>query len=169
MPGREVHIHDAHRRIIQHITRESLALDRDSADRTPRPEESAHALPLLLLHFINERGRSPKLEKGTSRVPRGFRNSRRDAAAPRGCPRYRDHAALSERPMLLTGECSENISSNRVIADDPATLTRDANLTTLTMAITNLKAIFAGMGGNEPKVVQELRRELLAEHGQPAL
>ena len=71
--------------------------------------------------------------------------------------------------MLLTGECSENISSNRVIADDPATLTRDANLTTLTMAITNLKAIFAGMGGNEPKVVQELRRELLAEHGQPAL
>src|SRR5262245_6043934 len=54
MPGREVHIHDAHRRIIQHITREGLALDRDSADRTPRPEESAHALPLLLLHIINE-------------------------------------------------------------------------------------------------------------------
>jgi hypothetical protein len=37
------------------------------------------------------------------------------------------------------------------------------------MAITDLKAIFAGMGGNEPKVVQELLRELLAEHGQPAL
>ena len=40
----DVYIHGAHPRIIQHIILEGLALDCDSADGTPRPEEPAHAL-----------------------------------------------------------------------------------------------------------------------------
>ena len=39
-----------HRRITQHITLQGLALDRDPADGTDRPEEFAHAPdPWLLL------------------------------------------------------------------------------------------------------------------------
>jgi hypothetical protein len=43
MPGREVHIDDAHQRITQHVALEGLALDSDPADATYRPEEFTHA------------------------------------------------------------------------------------------------------------------------------
>ena len=46
MPSRDVNIDDAHRRITQHIALEGLALDRDPADGTHRPEEPAH-MPYL--------------------------------------------------------------------------------------------------------------------------
>jgi hypothetical protein len=44
VPGRDVDIDDAHRRISQHIILEDLALDGETADGTYRPEELAHVL-----------------------------------------------------------------------------------------------------------------------------
>jgi hypothetical protein len=50
MPGWDVNIDDAYGRIPEHIAVKGLALDRDPADGTYRPEELAHAsYPWLLL------------------------------------------------------------------------------------------------------------------------
>jgi hypothetical protein len=42
MPGRNIDIHGADRRIAQHVAVECLALDREPADRTDRPEKPSH-------------------------------------------------------------------------------------------------------------------------------
>jgi hypothetical protein len=49
VPGRDVNIDDTHRRIIQHVASEGLALDRESTDGTHRPEELAHTRHLWFL------------------------------------------------------------------------------------------------------------------------
>jgi hypothetical protein len=43
VPGWDIHIDDAHRRITQSIVLEGLALDRDTADATHRSDELTHA------------------------------------------------------------------------------------------------------------------------------
>jgi hypothetical protein len=53
MFGRDVDIDDARRRITQHVALEGLALDRDAADGTHRPEKLPHkSYPQLLLILI---------------------------------------------------------------------------------------------------------------------
>jgi hypothetical protein len=50
VPGRDVHIDDAHRWITKHITRRRSALDGESADGIHRPKELTHApYPWLLV------------------------------------------------------------------------------------------------------------------------
>ena len=53
MSRREVHIHGARRRVTEHVVLEGLALDRDAADGTRRPEKLAHLCPRLLRLVVN--------------------------------------------------------------------------------------------------------------------
>src|SRR5260370_26875114 len=93
MPSRHVHIHNAHRRIIQHISLEGLALDRDSADGTHRPEEPAHTpTPCLLLILSAHDGGRPGRAAPVEAQHGGRAGYHRRRRPPRG-PAFLETAA----------------------------------------------------------------------------
>src|SRR5437763_4281090 len=70
MPGGHVHIDGSSRWIAEHITLEGLALDGDPADRTRRPEVSAHdsyPRPLPIRDNASQRPAADHLKGNTMR------------------------------------------------------------------------------------------------------